>query len=74
MNYIQEPEKSDLSCEGCVFNKELFTSKYKLISGKYVQVGKESKHQSGCYAPFQEPYMSCKKNHIIFKTDGQNTI
>lgn len=71
MNYAEQTEKSDLSCEGCCFNRELFTTKYKEKGKEWVAVGRESKHQWACYAPSEEPYKSCKERHVIFtlKTD-----
>ena len=63
MTYNEVPEKSDLSCEGCCFNKEFKKPKMK----KGVIVGYASTGQSGCYAPFYEPFTGCKKRHVIFK-------
>lgn len=60
--YRQEPEKSDLSCLGCCFNKELA----KLITKKGQIVGSTGSGLWACYSPSVEPYSSCKKNHIIF--------
>ncbi len=62
MTYIEVPEKSDLSCEGCSFSKEIMKPKIK----KGVVIGKEHTGKWGCFAPWEEPYMSCKKNHVIF--------
>lgn len=60
--YIQEPEKSDLSCSGCCFNRELS----KLIVKKGQTLGSTGSGQWACYSPPEEPFASCKKNHIIF--------
>lgn len=67
MKYTELTEKSDLSCEGCCFNREIFITKYDKKGGKYIPKSKESKHQWSCEAPFREPFNSCKARHVIFQ-------
>lgn len=63
MMYDEVPEKSDLSCEGCFFSKEIIKPKVK----KDVIIGSEHTGKWACYAKWEEPFISCKKNHVIFK-------
>lgn len=65
MTYNEVPEKSDLSCEGCCFSKEIM----KPVTRKGAIAKKVGSGQWGCFAPLKEPFMSCKKNHTIFKEE-----
>lgn len=68
MTYDEVQEKSDLSCEGCCFNKEIKKPKMK----KGVVIGYVSTGQSGCYAPSYEPFKGCKDRHVIFKVTKED--
>lgn len=75
MEYEQIPEESDLSCKGCFFNREITKKTYKKQKkGDYVLQKDEHTDKYGCYAPFEEPFLSCKKKHIIFKKNEQKAI
>ena len=68
MTYDEIQEKSYLSCEGCCFNKEIKKPKAnKGVVVEYVSTG-----QSGCYAPFYEPFTGFKKRHVIFKVTKED--
>lgn len=65
MAYIEQPQKDDGSCVGCVFSKEMM---------KRVPVGKGNTKEFkevpsgifGCYSPKGEPYSTCKLRGVIF--------
>lgn len=65
MTYIEQPQKYDHSCVGCVFSKEMM---------KRVPVGKGRTKEFkevptgifGCYSPKGEPFNSCKLRGVIF--------
>lgn len=67
MEYEQIPEASDLSCEGCFFNRELFAPVYVKSGRTLIQKGSVSKHKWACFSPSTEPFSSCKERHVIFR-------
>ena len=68
MAYTEQPQKSDLSCEGCVFNRQVFRKK--LVKDPHNARQKVLKDEPtgnyGCYAPKGEPYRSCMERGVIF--------
>ena len=66
--YTEQPQKSDLSCEGCVFHKQVFRKK--LVKDPNNPRRKilidEPTGNYGCYAPKGEPYRSCMERGVIF--------
>lgn len=72
MEYEQIPEPGDLSCKGCYFNREITKKTYKKQkNGSYTLQSDEHTDKYGCYAPFKEPFITCKKDHIIFKEKNE---
>lgn len=66
-DYEAKPENAEYSCVGCSFIH---------VVRKIVNVGQKTKPeykevdtgQRGCSAPNIEPFRSCKRDHVIYKT------
>ena len=68
MKYSEQPQRSGLSCEGCVFSRQVF--KKVLVRDAYNHKRKVVKDMPtgnyGCYSPDTEPYRSCREREVIF--------
>lgn len=65
-SYEAVPERSEFSCEGCAFIHIIMKMKNvgKLSKPEYKEV---DTGQRGCSAPNQEPFRSCKHDHVVFQ-------
>lgn len=72
-NYIEMIKKSELSCEGCAFLKQIFKKKQVKDpkNPKKKIIVDEPTGDFGCYAPKGEPYASCMERGVIF-TQGRD--
>lgn len=63
--YQKMPEYSEFSCDGCTFHKQ--GMKVRNVGLKTRPEYKEMPMgQFGCIAPNEEPFRSCKHEHIIY--------
>lgn len=66
--YTEQPQTGDLSCKGCIFNKQII--KKKLVkdpcNAKRKILVDDPTGQYGCYSPKGEPFDSCLERKVIF--------
>ena len=72
MNYTEQQQSSPLSCDGCLFSRQIHEKKSVKDSSnpKRKKVIDKPTGLYGCYAPKGEPYSSCMDRGVIF-VDGK---
>ena len=65
MAYIEQPQKGDGSCDGCVFSKEMM-KRVSVGKGRTTEYKEVPSGIFGCYSPKDEPYNTCKLRGVIF--------
>lgn len=72
MSYTEQQQSSPLSCDGCVFSRQIHEKKSVKdpSNPKRKKVIDKPTGLYGCYAPKGEPYSSCMDRGVIF-VDGK---
>lgn len=66
--YIEQPQKGDYCCDGCIFKRQKI--EYKQVKdpsdAKKKTIIEERPNKWGCTAPEEEPFYSCMERKVIF--------